>query len=345
MKIGISDNADITEANLTIENYSSVDILNKDGYLILNTNAAYINTDSSVKYKSLASAIEAYPGGDAVIVLLRNINENDLAITQQTYLDLHGFNVTNTGFTANGNQLYVMDSVSDDYTVIDADEGTTEYGIMTGDIATAAEGVLEGTAVTAHKDRYLKIVEDNGTSFHRLNLRIVGIGLRPENTGMYYQSQFGGDEVIKRNIVAYGTALGANETPSFRDRTYTRLSADTWLVGADANGNSNNLKNGTLLKDIMIPGMNYSVNNTYASAKVNGLSYIELADGTRICGPIIGFSLKDLFIGNGISGVDANFSKYSEIQQAGILEMYSTFNNVMKRWNIPNIKAAASAQA
>lgn len=339
MKIGISDNADITEANLTVENYADCDILNKDGYLILNTNAAYITTDSSVKYKSLASAIEAYPGGDAVIVLLRNIDENDLAITQQTYLDLHGFNVANTGFNANGNKLYVLDSLTDDYTVEDGDG----YGKVTGDIAAVAEGVPEEATVTL--DGYMRIVENDAVSFHRLNLRIVGIGLRPANVGVYYQSQFGGDEIIKKNIVAYGTALGALENPTFRDKTYTRLLAETWLVGADKDGNSNNLKNGTLLKDILMPEYTYSIASRNANATVFGLSYVELPDGKRVCGPMIGYSLKDLFVGNNITGVDASWETYDDTTKAGILDMYSTYNNVMKRWNIPNIKAAASAQS
>lgn len=345
MKIGISNNADITEANLTVENYSSVDILNKDGYLILNTNAAYISTDSSVKYKSLASAIEAYPGGEAVIVLLRNIKEDDLAITKQTYLNVNGFDVNNTGFTTNGYKLYVLDSATDDYTVIDKEEGTAEYGLLNGDIATAAEGVPDGATVTKHRNGYMKIVEEDGTSFHRLNLDIIGITLRPKSVGIYYNSQFGGDEVIKRNIVAYGTALAANAAPNFKDKTYTRLSADTWVVGADKNGNSNNPRNGTLLQDILKPEHGPSLQLRNATTKVYGQSYIELADGTRICGAMASYSLLDLFVGNNITGIDALWSTLSSDEQSDILNMYNTYRNIMKNWRIPNIKAAASAQA
>ena len=110
-----------------------------------------------------------------------------LTISKDTCLDLNGFGIgiltVEKGVTAR-----IMDSETDDYTVED-----NVYGRI---------GTVDG--IVEAKDGYLMITEADGTSFHRLNLDVVGVTLRTQKAGIYYQSQFGGDEVIKRNIVAYG---------------------------------------------------------------------------------------------------------------------------------------------
>jgi len=345
LKVGLSENANIDGATVTVDNYPGCEIVVDGEYLVIHMDAAYITyeDETPVSYhKTLADAFEKYPGGKATITLQRDVAENDLTIDGTTYLNLKGFDIANTGFTATGN-LYVFDSETDDYTIANGNG----YGIMTGDMATAAEGLpLNSDIVTAVKptDEYLKIVEnETDVSFHRLNLRIAGISLRASDAGLYYSSQFGGDEVIVRNIVSYGLALGANETPSFREKTYTAIDPANWKVGADKKGNSNNLSNGTLLDGIVKTTNTYSVNSRNSKAMVNGLAYVELADGTRVYGPMASYSLRDVFEGNNITGVDATFSTLIQSQQTSILEMFNTYQLLMKNWNIPNIIAASKA--
>lgn len=355
MQVAKSDAVDLTVATITPETYTEgFELRVVDGYIVTYMDAAYITAeDGSVTYyKELQGAFTAYPGGKATITLQRDVAEDSLSITQNTYLDLAGWDVTeNTGFTADDVTLYVFDSETDDYTV----ENGNGYGLMQGDIAQAAEGLpLDSDIVTAVKptDHYLKIVEaGSGTSFHRLNLRFAGITLRPDSLkdgtyapGLYYNSQFGGDEVIKRNITTYGIGMSAvdGEEMFTRDNSYTAIPTSNWQIGADSNGNSKNTQNGTILTGIMKTTNPTVINRRNGSRAVRGQNYVILLDGTRVVGPEASYSLQDIFEGNGIAGVDSTFASMSAVNQTAILKLYTNYESVMKHWNIPNIKAAAT---
>ena len=286
-------------------------------------------------YDSLADAIADYPGGEAIIRLGQDIT-TPVTVPQTTYMDLCGCDIAN--LTVNeGATLYVFDSKTNDYTVEDGDG----YGKI---IAISGAGTVSalpnGTGLT--QDGYLMITEADGTSFHRLNLRTVGISLRASDVGIYYQSQFGGDEVIKRNIKAYGNAMGAGQKPTFKSKTYTRNSnMDTWKTGMDTNGNSNNLGNGVLLKGIMTVDGN--TNKSNAATKIYSCAYVELEDGSRITGTLACYSLKDMFEGAaGLVGIDSRWNTLEESQQQPVIAMFEAFEKIMSTWKIPRIKATVS---
>lgn len=354
MKVAKSNAVDLSVATITGETYTEgYELRVVDGYIVTYMDAAYITAeDGSVTYyKELQGAFAAYPGGKATITLQRPVEENDLQITQLTYLDLAGFNVANTGFTANGNKLYVFDSETDDYTV----ENGNGYGRMTGAIAETAEGLpIDSDIVTAVKptDEYVKITENDGTSFHRLNLRFAGITLRPDSDpengtnwpGLYYNSQFGGDEVIKRNITSYGVGMSAvdGEEMFTRDKSYTENTAASWQVGADQNGDSKNMANGTILTGIMKATNPTIINRRNGNIQVRGQNYVMLKNGTRVVGPEVSYSLKDVFEGNGMAGVDERWDSWGASTQTSILNLFKTYNTVLNYWDIPNIKEAAA---
>jgi len=149
--------------------------------------------------------------------------------------------------------------------------------------------------------------------------------------------------VIRRNIVAYGSALGAGITPNFADLTYTRITdMTTWQVGVNADGNSKNLQNGTILQNIMTEGAVTATNQRNAEMKVYTQAYVELADGTRILGKTVCCSLRDLIEGTkDITGVDQLWDSLTAVQQQAMLTLYESFADVLSAWNIPNIKNAA----
>lgn len=365
MKVATSENADISGADFTGDNYTEgYEFRVVDGYVVTYMDAAYITYEDETPiayFKELQGAFNAYPGGKATITLQRPVAEDNLSITKTTYLDLKGWDITeNTGFTAGEYKLYVFDSETDDYTV----ENGNGYGIMQGDIAVAALGLpLDSDIVTAVKptDEYVKIKEDGiGTSFHRLNLRFAGIGFRPDTNeednvywpGMYFKSQFGGDEIIEKHLVTYGVGMSAiaGEEMFTRDKSYTavdeEVAKDRWQVGADANGNSNNVQNGTLLAGIMKPENISMINRRNGMRKVRGQNYVDLkleGNTVRFVGPEISYSMKDIFEGNGIVGIDEKWNTWGANTQADILAVYNTYTkNVMEYWDIPNIKAAAA---
>ena len=117
----------------------------------------------------------------------------------------------------------------------------------------------------------------------------------------------------------------------------------TWSVGMDAKGNSNNMKNGTALVDIMLPGNGYSLNSHNSKVKIYSQAYVELPDGSRILGSAVCFSLQEVLEGTvGLVGADALWDTLEQEQKTPILEMYTTYEKLMRQWNIPNIKAAAA---
>lgn len=338
--VGSCNNATISGL-ITVDNYQQYTVTASGSNLVL-TNTSAAQTDSGMntyEYETLTQAFAEYPGNGAVIRLMQDSNET-VTVTQNTYLDLNGFDVA--GVQVNKDtKLYVFDSKTDDYTVEDG----LGYGKL---ISIGGDGDVEalpaGTGIT--RDGYLMVTENDGTSFHCLNLNTVGLSVRASEAGVYYQSQFGGDEVIKRYIVAYGSALGAGKTPNFADKTFTRFEASSWQCGTDASGNSKNLSNGTILTGILQTKNTYSMNKRNGNTEIYSLAYVELADGTRITGPCVQYSLREIMEGAvGLTGLDANWDTLTENKQAPIIEMYNTFKNVLVNWNIPNIKATIAGES
>jgi len=341
MQIGVADNATIS-GTVTIDGYKEYTAKVSGNKVVLGSSYAAVidHGMNTYYYDSLTAAIADYPGGGAVIWLGQDINET-VTIPSTIYMDLCGCSIA--GVSVNeGATLYVFDSKTNDYTVEDG-EG---YGRIT---RISGQGSVEGLPYESAlaQDGYLKITEADGTSFHRLNLTTSSIALRASDVGIYYQSQFGGDEVIRRNITAYGNAMGAGDMPSFGEKTYTRNDdMTTWKTGTNSDGNSNNLGNGVLLKDIMIKnGVDggYSTNKYNAAVKVYSCAYVELPDGSRIQGIPACYSLQDMFEGaEGLVGIDSRWDTFSEDTQQPVVTMYETFEKIMRNWKIPRIKATVS---
>ena len=333
-KIGTSDNA-VINGTIAIDGYKEYAAKVSGNDVVIGSSYPAI-TDHGMNtyyYNSLAEAIADYPGGEAIIRLGQDISES-VTIPQTAYMDLCGCDIA--GVTVkDGATLYVFDSKTNDYTVEDGD-GYGKIIAVSGNV----EALPNGTGLT--QDGYMKITEADGTSFHRLNLRTVTISLRAADVGIYYQSQFGGDEVIKRNIKAYGIAMGAGQLPSYRDKTYTRIDdMTTWKPGMDANGNSNNLGSGVLLKDIMTENGNTNKGN--AETIIYNCAYIELEDGSRIEGNLAGYSLKNIFEGaEGLMGIDSRWNTFEYTQQQPVIAMYEAYDKIMSTWKIPRIKATVS---
>lgn len=288
--------------------------------------ASVTTDDGTITYNTLSEALSECEN-NARVQLLSDVEEN-ITISQNIILDLNGFDIVGDVTVKDDAKVLLKDSMTDDYTIADA----YGYGRITGTI----EGVRA-------EDGYLMIDEEDGVSFHRLNLDAAGVAVRASCVGMYYQNQFGGDEVIKRNVVAYGAALGAGQEPDFREMTYTRFDdMTTWNVGMDDDGNSNNLKNGTILAGIMGTDNTYSINKRNATIKIYSQAYVELIDGTIIKSACSSCSLRELVEGTEENpGVDQYWETLTPAQQNAILDLYTSFKLVMQSWNIPNIQAAA----
>ena len=328
--MGKSENAQI-QGKLTLEGYPdySIRVLGNDlvvssGYKTLVD--AGMNT---LYYDSLQDAIDNYEGGKAVIKLLDDASDVEITITQDTYIDLNGNNLGGVDVTSG--TLFLYDSQTDDFTVEDG-RGYGKIADISGNFKALPSGEL-------FKNGYLMIREDDGVSFHRLSVDTTGVTLRVTDISqngatIYYQSGFGGDEVIQENVQAFGIAMGAGKEPNFKANTYTRTSDMTlWESG------KLNTFNGTMLMNIMKTSNTVSTNTRNASTQVYSQAYIELIDGSRILGGSYKLSLKEILEGTPTStGVDSLWETLKENQKEPVIEMFNAFQTIMEKWKIPYIK-------
>ena len=328
--IGVSDNAQI-QGNITLEGYPDYSIRVQGNDLVVGSGyKALIDAGMNTLYfDSLQDAIEDYEGGKAVIKLLDDASDADITITQDTYIDLNGYDIGSVD--VNDGTLFVYDSQTDDFTVEDG-RGYGKLLASNGDIKALPSGEL-------FKNGYLMITEGEAVSFHRLSIDTTGVALRATDiakngAAVYYQSGFGGDEVIQANVKAFGVAMGAGKAPDFRVNTYTRTTDMTkWESG------QLNTFNGTLLKNIMKSSNSYTTNNKNASTQVYSQAYIELNDGTRILGGAYKLSLKQILEGTATTtGVDGLWETLQDNQKQPVIDMFNKFQSVMSQWKIPYIK-------
>ncbi len=114
-------------------------------------------------------------------------------------MELDGNTITGTVEVAEGVTLQVSDAATADYDVTDGN-----YGM----IKVTGAGTVKGAAATENSDVYLQVEEEDGyVSFHAAKLNIDQMMLRPEQQGLYFNHQFGGDEKVKAQVASYGIAL------------------------------------------------------------------------------------------------------------------------------------------
>ena len=330
MTMGKADNA-VIQGNLTLVGYPDYSLRIAGSALVVS--AGYkVLVDAGMNtyyYDSLRDALAAYEGGKAVVKLLDDASQESITVTQNTYLDLNGNDLGSANVT--GGTLFLFDTQTDDFTVEDG-RGYGKVAALTGKAQALPAGEL-------FRSGYLMITEADGISFHRLNVDTTGVALRATNlaengASVYYRSTFGGDEVVKRNVAAFGVAMTLGQTPDFKDKTYTRNTDMTqWETGAL------NTAYSVLLKDIMKLDGDDSVNAANATTPVQSQAYIELVDGSRIMGGLCSISLKQMLEGtNATTGIDGLWETLSETQKAPVREMFTAFRDVMQDWKIPYIK-------
>ena len=332
-KLGTSDNATIN-GMATLEGYSNYGIRVSGNNLVVGSSYGTL-IDAGMNtyyYDSLEDAVSNYPGNRAVLKLLNDASEEEIIIeNNDVYIDLNGNDIG--AVEVKSGSLTVFDSQTDDFTVEDG-EGYGKIKSISGDYRALPSGEL-------FKNGYIMIQEDDkSVSFHRLSVETSGVTLRATDittngASIFYQSSFGGDEIIKGKIVAFGIAMGAGKAPDFRAGSYTRKEnvAESWETG------TLNTFNGTMLKGIMKTGNTYSTNNRNASIQVYSQAYIELEGGTRIMGGSYNLSLKQIMEGTATStGVDGLWETLQDNQKQPVIDMFNAFEDIMSNWKIPYIK-------
>jgi len=254
------------------------------------------------KFTTLQEALDAYQTG--TIQLLTNVDS--VTITKNAVVDLNGFSISSV--TATAATLTVLDSKTDDYSVADNDYG--KIASLTGTI-TPATG-------------YIAIAEKDGTSYHKVSLKITHMSLRSADAGVYYKCTCNGDEMVAAQVTSYGVALSVRGTPKIGE-SGTGYSVFTNFV-------SGNNTPSTLLKNVMKDTNTVERNNSNADVQVYGRAYIQIGD-SYIYGETVSRSFREQ-----VELVDTIWSTLTAQQQTAVLEMCRTFQEDMAAWTIPNIK-------
>ena len=262
-----------------------------------------------VKKGELADVADTFVTRDGVDIVLGCDQTKAATLDYSCNLDLGGCDATIT--VADGKTLTVCDTATDDFKVLDA-QG---YGILTA------------TGNTVAKEGYVVREETAGKSYHRRELKLDNVVLRPSAAGIYYTGQFGLNELYRGNVESYGVVLSLDPDPAL-DKDGCAWSVLTAWPETGAGY-------GTVLQGIMTQNGGYSSNKANAERVVYGVAYIKYTDGTVEYSNYAQCTLRQV-----VEASDAIWNDLTQPQKEGLLAMYGDFAKIMRSWNIPNIKAA-----
>ena len=283
---------------------------------LLNPAVLAAETDAVEGFATLSEAVENVEEG-ATLTLLRSVTE-DVTVSQNLCIDLNGCSMEGTLTAAEGYTVTVKDSQTDDH---DVDDGI--YGKITAvsDNVVAAEGYL--------------MINAEGVSFHKLTMQLTSVVVRPAETGLYYETKFIADKVVRENIDSYGVAMNAGAAPTeekiladTEKKTHVSFDMETWTE-------KENTANSLLLKDILKPDNGYTINKRNAGISVYGAAYVRVGD-TVCLGSAADYTLKEV-----VAETDIMWDGLDEDQKTDLLGMHETYQLVMRTWDIDNLEAAA----
>ncbi len=310
-EVGVSQNAMFTSDSLIFHKsgYQHVFKVSGDKLVIAERSNSAKLSDGTL-YESLTLAVKAAENTEQCVILLENVSEKLTAAGNVT-VDLNGYQITGGAEATGSGRILLLDRKTDDYTVADGVYGKLS-GTVSGNVC-AAEG-------------YLAVAEATGTSYHRTEMALTHMNLRPNVLGIYFTGDFKADEVVKANTKRVGIALNLVEVPNAENINTTSLTSV--LTGWDGKSHS------VLVENIMKAENDVHTNRVNGAFRIYARTYVQTADG-YVFGDVAAVSLEEL-----TELASANWDKFSDFQQGSLLDMYSSWWDVMDDWNIPEIKNA-----
>ena len=223
-------------------------------------------------------------------------------------VDLGGkkLNITGTG------SVLCFDSANEDFKT---------YGT-----ATISGPTLANASLTDVNGKDYVAVCDNGVwSFHRLEMDITGVALRPSVAGFYYTGTWQMDEKLAAHAAQFGVAVSVAGKPSLE-----LMAGDQMLYTAF---NASHLQNGTPITGALIADVlkaNEKYNDVRGRTSVFGATYLALTDGTvLISDNCVNYSLYDV-----VKLLDEN--GYAQNRDA-LDAFYKQWKDVLSGWQLQNI--------
>lgn len=319
MVMGISDNADLSGANIYFYGKDfRVKVEGDNLVSYLPQFADVIGNGETASYDTLDEALANLQDGQK-LVLYRSV-EDPVTIDKNILLDLNGRKLNSTLKAADNVTVYVMDSTTADYSIADG-----VYGKVL-----EIEGNVLPAPATESTDPYLQTFGTTYYSFHAVGLNIKSMALRPEVGGVYFKNQFAGDIMVANRVTAFGIALSVTDEPGEQTLEnpahFTRFAPEAFGAGEDATG--------TLLTGIIRQDLGYNTNTSRANMTIYGRAYVEVGEGQYLFGVTRQRSLKEQLV-----GINAKFDSLEEAQKDAAAAMYGKFRKLMSSWNLDKIQS------
>jgi len=216
--------------------------------------------------------------------------------------------------TVAGGQVFCIDSANRDYRT---------YGK-----AVAAGGQIENVfATTVDGETYCMLPESEGYSFHKLDMQLTGVSLRPSTAGIYYNGTWQLDAALKSKVKSYGIAVSLTDMPTAEfdaDTLWTELSPDTLESG----------KNQTSVIIENILRQDAGDNDARGKQKIYAAAYIVLDDGTETGHRVVTHTAAAYSLCDVLMLLDEN--AYAD-NQAALEDFYSTWSDPLSTWGFANI--------
>ena len=255
--------------------------------------ARLVRKDGSVHwYANNTAMVAAYEKETAPDYLVPAPGELTLAGNAYT-LDLAGQDI----ILAGSGTVRIFDSANRDFTT---------YG--TARLASGAAVTVANAQAETFDDVYYMVCDEDGYSFHRLAMEIVGVSLRPSVGGMYYTGKWQCDGKLASHVDTHGVAVSLVDMPAGSlDASQDRWTSFTTLVSGEE-------KCGVMVKNIMktpeeAPPSRVELNARYGALPVFATAYVTI-DGTTYFAEEDGqasFSLKSL-----LEAIDAKITEDPE---------------------------------
>lgn len=281
----------------------------EDGKLTVAAAAAVREGGSLHWCEDADSAAQLWDAYESVRFIKLYAQENEISAPGTHTVDLNG-----RLLTVAGGQVFCIDSANGDYKT---------YGK-----AVAAGGQIENVfATTVDGETYYMLPESEGYSFHKLDMQLTGVSLRPSTAGIYYNGTWQLDAALKSKVKSYGIAVSLTDMPTAEfdaDTLWTELSPDTLESG----------KNQTSVIIENILRQDAGDNDARGKQKIYAAAYIVLDDGTETGHRVVTRTAAAYSLCDVLMLLDEN--AYAD-NQAALEDFYSTWSDPLSTWGFANI--------
>lgn len=290
---------------------------------LIATAESYVVKIGDQGYTTLEEAVQHADEG--IMVLQQNIDTLiEIPAGLVLDVDLNGKTVNGVS-VAEGSEVYVMDSATDDF------DGT-DCGKITGTV-TGSVMPMELTSAV----RYLQVEESGVLSFHRLEMAIDSVVLSPDSVGISYKTTFLGDEAVKASVSAFGIAVSIEAEPTVEaDGTLSDHCQSTAFTDFTA-GTAGNAGSSSKVVGIMKQSNGAMANAVNAEMDIYGKPYVKVGQ-EYLLGELAQCDLK--WVAEQ-AATDAVWAAQTETAQVAMGAMYDKFSYIMKDWSVEKLQNQA----